>query len=382
MNDNIAGHDARFMPAEEAMQVPMQPQPMQPMIQEDPKANSRFSFGKFTLESDMMQEAQRQAEAGAVQPFVNPLNPPAPTPEATNFAGQPNFDTPTAKLFHWKTNPYNQEIVDHFANCLGLGKDALAMGDYTSAQRFLNDALTFANQLDPSDGQTAILNYKDAKQQMKRADAWGAKLIDQCNEKDQMVPVERNAPRFIAQMQLAAAQEAQAQQSGAAPNTSMVPAKQPTLPMAQDPTWKKVLSNLPVVGPMAKKMPNHSSMYDSTLNALLGQNWEKWKSPITYSLLGGGALATYYFLVRPMLSSATKPMSEEDEISAPRRRNRKKPSIKRKRTVVKSRPKVNPFKSEEKSSQPSKPKKKRKRRKKKKTTGFEFPQFPDFNLGG
>ena len=40
------------------------------------------------------------------------------------------------------------------------------------------------------------------------------------------------------------------------------------------------------------------------------------------------------------------------------------------------------FKSEEKSSQSSKPKKKRRRRKKKKTTGFEFPQFPDFNLGG
>ena len=361
MNENVTVNEQMA-----ALQNPAQPQAPAPR-----------KYKKFNLESSgYIDHLRKQAEMNGVQPFVNPLKPAAPqqeVPQTLQGSQMPNFDTPTAKFYHWKTDQFTQEVVDHFANCLGLAQDAYAQGDYTSTQRFLGDALTFAAQLGAGEQQTATLNYKDAKQRMREKDDWGIKLIDKYNEQGGMVPFERNHPHFIAQVQL----QQQQQQMNGAPETNgetttaVVPAN--TQLSQEDPQWKKVLSNVPVVGTMAKLLPNQQSIYDSTLNAVLGQNWQKWKPAVTYSLLGGSALATYYFLLKPWLFTK-KDVAEEVVSKKRKRKNRRKPTIKR--SIIKSKPKASI--SDESEEKPRK--KRRRKRKKKPAASYELPKLPEFKI--
>lgn len=311
-----------------------------------------FQTPKFSLDglsAGLAQEVRQRAEMNGTEQLVNPL-------EKIEVAQGFQFHTPTAQQFLWKTGDEEvQQIINTFADNCGLCLDAFLQGNYPASQEHLNYALTMAGQLPESEQRWAITNHKDLKAKLEKANAHGLSAIQNQNlqQAPQASAQQNQQPQPAAPLTMAQA-HAQANIKPAAP--ANVPA----------PTWKAILSKLPLIRVLIDKMPSHPSMYDSILNMTLGANWKKYKGLVTFALITGGAALTYFTLLRPLLN---KKLDDFEEEKPRRRRNPRR----RRKNVASKRKRKNRALDRD-VPPPSKPKR---RRAKKPVAPIETPESND-----
>jgi hypothetical protein len=276
----------------------------------------------FNFSANIQEEIQKRAAAfgGTQQQII--ANPIASQNQGVDPALQKKeretvFQTPSAKNFHWSSS--DQEIVDQIANSLGLAVDYLYANNLPYAQKYIMQANQLGGQLDQAnDKQACLAIFNNCQGVMNQINPEGTHAV---NTQD-------------LQGQIKQAQEVQQQKEQAVTPQPVEPKNELAIPEKEDqkPGWKNTLSILPFVGSFTDMMPDQPSMYDSALNMALGDKWEDWKKTINWSLMGTGAVASY-FLIKPMFK---KKNPVEIPKPKPKKRKRRRKAIKRKPKIEKT----------------------------------------------
>lgn len=314
---------------------------------------SKFSLDGFS--PSLLEEVKKRAEINGTLPLVAPLEPHIPV---KGF----QFKSPTAQRFIWKNeDPEIQDKINAFADNLGLAFDNFSQGNYPVAQQNIHYAGAIREELPQTEQKWADMNYQTLEEQLNKANPQGLSLM---KGQDLSGQIQSPAQEQEAQAQNTASQPVVAPAPNAAPQkpanavnapvNAMVPAN-----IQQDPKWKLILSKLPVIKYLVNSLPNHPSIYDSILHRVIGDNWQKYKGFVTFALIAGGATATYFGVVRPLLNNG-----KEETLPKPRRRNNpKKKRRKRKNFATRKKTGESATKpSSEPKAESTKPRKRRARK--------------------